>query len=302
MSLAKTPTDQELSAMAHQLEQSGRYKVLTKLTEPQDFPPTDGSETFLGAFVDVETTGLDPQSEEIIELAILPFRFGRDGTVFEIGQPIEELNQPSKPIPNHIRELTGISDELVKGKRFNLDRIGAAIHATDLIIAHNASFDRQFLERLHAKFESAAWACSMTQINWAQEGIESRKLKGIANEFGFFFDGHRAVNDCYAGLEILRRTLPKSGQLALSELLNAAASTTHRVWARGAPFEKKDVLKSRGYRWNGGEDGRPKSWFKDLDTEELPVELDYLAKEVFGRPVKLRVDEVTAFNRFSNRV
>ena len=164
MSLAKTPTDQELSAMAHQLEQTGRYKVLSKLTEPQNFPPTDGSETFLGAFVDVETTGLDPQCEEVIELAILPFRFGRDGRVFEIGEPIEELNQPSKPIPNHIRELTGISDELVKGHRFNLDRIGAAIHATALVIAHNAAFDRRFLERLHPEFESAAWACSMTQI------------------------------------------------------------------------------------------------------------------------------------------
>lgn len=128
-----------------------------------------------------------------------------------------------------------------------------------MILAHNATFDRPFAERLCDVFTTKAWGCSMSQIEWAVEGFEGTKLAYLAARAGFFYDGHRAVQDCAAAIELLSRPLPKSGEIALSRLLATARRPTWRIWAENAPYDLKDVLKRRGYRWNGGEDGRPRA-------------------------------------------
>ncbi len=60
--------------------------------------PPPGTPLRLGLVVDVETTGLDPQRDEIIELAMTPFNYGLDGTVFSVGDSFQGLRQPSEPI------------------------------------------------------------------------------------------------------------------------------------------------------------------------------------------------------------
>ena len=73
-----------LEALARELEASGYYKVQRRLRPRRFVTPADGTATRMGLFVDVETTGLDPQKDEIIELAMVPFTYGRDGRIFEI--------------------------------------------------------------------------------------------------------------------------------------------------------------------------------------------------------------------------
>ncbi|MDS6826923.1 exonuclease domain-containing protein, partial [Klebsiella pneumoniae] len=63
--------------------------------------------TRTGVFVDTETTGLDPARDEIIELAMVPFTYGIDGEVYGLGEPFQQLRQPSKPIPAAITAITG---------------------------------------------------------------------------------------------------------------------------------------------------------------------------------------------------
>ena len=75
--------------------------------------------------------------------------------------------------------------------------------AANLIIAHNASFDRRFLERRFPGFIDKPWACSAGQVPWAEEGLGSRKLDYLLSRFGFFYDGHRAMADCHAVLHLL---------------------------------------------------------------------------------------------------
>ena len=64
----------------------------------------------------------------------------------------------------------------------------------------------------------------------------------------------------------------------------------------------KDRLKERGYRWNGGEDGRPKSWYKEVDQVDQGAEVEFLKVEIYQRSVEPRVDKVTAFERYSARI
>jgi DNA polymerase-3 subunit epsilon len=150
---------------------------------------------------------------------------------------------------------------------------------------HNASFDRPKLEARLPAFAASPWACSATEIGWKAEGIGSAKLDYIAFRMGFIFAGaHRGEVDCLPGVEVLSRTLPVSGVLAMSSLLARAGLATSRVWAIGSAFDAKDALKRRGYRWSDGSvPGSARAWYRDVPATEVEAELEWL-KAMAGCP------------------
>ena len=285
------------------LEASGDYRVLRRL-KPRPALPVPGDEDLRTAiFLDLETTGLDPAKDEIIEIALVPFTYGRtSGRIYEVREAFQGLRQPSMPIPAKITELTGLDDATVAGKSIDPDEVARFAATGGLVIAHNARFDRPFAERFCPGLANAAWACSLTQVPWQDEGFAGGRLEYLAMGSGFFYDAHRAVDDCHAAIELLARPLPKSGDLALKRLLETARKVTCRVWAEGAPFDLKDQLRARGYRWSDGSDGRPRAWYADVAEEDLAAELDFLKKEIYQRDVEPTVTRVTARDRFSSRV
>jgi len=92
--------------------------------------------------IDVETTGLQPSRQRIIEVAVVRYRDGAEVSVFE------SLCRPDRRVPKYIAELTGISDEmLTEAPTFAeiaddlLEQIGSA-----LVVGHNVGFDLSFLD------------------------------------------------------------------------------------------------------------------------------------------------------------
>jgi DNA polymerase-3 subunit epsilon len=290
--------DEDLEAMASKLEASGHYRVLRKL----DLKPFENAAPGArrGLFIDLETTGLSSKEHEIIELAMVPFAYTQDGEITAIGDPIQRLRQPSTPIPAKITTLTGLTDADVEGHSIDPAEVAAIIAPAAIVISHNAGFDRPFAEKAWPHFAVKPWGCSMSDIPWAEEGFEGLKLSYLAMASGVFFDGHRAANDCLAALHLLRLRLP-SGATGLGRLLRSARAPTWRIWAENAPFEQKDKLKARNYRWNDGGDGRPRCWWIDVTDGELDAELDHLRSEVYGAEVELRPQRLTAFERYSSR-
>ena len=142
----------------------------------------------------------------------------------------------------------------------------------------------------------------MAQAPWAEAGSEGTKLAYLLNAAGLFHDGHRALDDCNAAVELLARPLGDTGRTGLSFLLDASAKTVARVWATGAPYDVKDLLRARSYRWNAGTDGRPRAWFVDVDDDEQATEIAFLRDKVFGRNWIPAVTSITAYDRFSDRV
>lgn len=287
--------------MAAALEASGQYRVLRKMQPRSRVEDPDGSTTRLGLFVDVETTGLDPTRHEIIELAMVPFTYAVDGRIFEIGEAFHQLRQPSEPIPPEITAITGITDDLVAGQAIDPAVVSHFAAPAALVIAHNAAFDRRFMERFCQTFTTKPWACSMSQVPWADEGFEGVKLSYLASGAGFFYDKHRAIHDCLAAVELLARPLPKSGQPGLAQLLERARRPTWRIWAENAPFDLKDVLKARGYRWNSEHGGAPRSWYIDVEEDEREGELAFLHAEIYRREIDLLTKRIDAHDRFSDR-
>jgi len=105
-----------------------------------------------------------------------------------------------------------------------------------------------------------------------------------------------------AGIHLLSLPLPVSGAPTLKALLDTARERDYRIWAQGSPFDAKDILKARGYRWYAGDNNRPKSWYIDVPGDRLNEEVAYLHQQIYGQEVELQIDTMTAFNRYSNRV
>jgi DNA polymerase-3 subunit epsilon len=289
--------DQAIAA----LEATGDYRVLRRLKPRPFIHRPDGSPTKLGLFLDLETTGLDAAKDEIIEIAMVPFNYGLDGRIFEIGKPFQRLRQPSNPIPPEITELTGITDAMVAGQVIDPAEVTAFAAPAALIVAHNAAFDRGFAERFCETFTTKPWACSMSQVPWAAEGFDGTKLSYLLAGCGLFHGAHRAADDCLAAIEILARPLLKSGSLAFAKLLEEARKPTCRIWAENSPYDLKDQLKARGYRWNGDANGKPRAWYTDLPKDQVEAELQYLRSEIYQRNVQPRIVEMDAYDRFSDR-
>ena len=135
----------DLETLAAKLEAAGTYRVLRKLAPRPAIEPPAGIRVRQGLFVDTETTGLDPARDEIIELAMVPFTYGLDGQVYAVGEPFQQLREPSKSIPAEITALTGIDDAMVAGKRIDPNEVAHAAAPASLVVAHNAAFDRGFI-------------------------------------------------------------------------------------------------------------------------------------------------------------
>ncbi|MCF1450835.1 3'-5' exonuclease, partial [Agrobacterium vitis] len=154
-------------------------------------------------------------------------------------------------------------------------------------------------EMLSKMFAGKAWACSNAEIDWSSRGYEGTKLGYLIGQAGFFHDGHRAVDDCFALLEVLARDNDGTASTAFAELYQASQRSRVRILAENSPFDMKDHLKARGYRWSDGSDGRPKSWWVEVDEQALDEELSYLRTEIYRYPeADPPIKRLTAFDRF----
>jgi DNA polymerase III subunit epsilon len=296
------PTPTDLEAMAEMLGRSADYRILRRLVARPTYTPDAGQEVRTAILLDTETTGLDHVNDEIIELGMVKFDYTPDGRIVGIRDMFSAFNEPSGPITPEVTALTGITDDIVAGHRINEAAVTAFVEDAVIAIAHNSGFDRKFAERYWPVFEHKAWGCSATEIDWRAHGFAGAQLGYLLNGAGFFHQAHRAVDDCHALLEVLAHELPTTGAPALALLLETARKATLRVWAERAPFEFKDSLKKRGYRWSDGGDGRPRSWYVDVDEAALDREIAFLQTEIYVRDVEPHVQKLTAFTRFSRRV
>ncbi|MFT4115936.1 3'-5' exonuclease [Bradyrhizobium sp.] len=291
---------QDLSAMAEALDRSPDFRVLRRLVPRQPSLRALDTETKVGILLDTETTGLDHAKDEIIELGMVKFDYLPDGRIVGVRETFAAFSQPSVPIPAEVTALTGITDDMVAGHRIEDAAVTTFVDGAVIVIAHNSGFDRKFAERYWPIFQRKAWGCSATEVEWRKHGFEGSRLGYLLNGAGYFHQAHRAVDDCHALLEILAFELP-TGSPALAVLLEQARKRTMRVWAEQSPYDLKDALKRRGYRWSDGHDGRPRSWFIDVAESQLDAEITFLRTEIYLHDVEPRLQALTAFDRFSVR-
>lgn len=290
--------------MAQRLQAHPDYRVLRRLVPVIDHGPAPDRHEVGGRHpwvlvLDTETTGLSHASDKIIELAMLLVQVDcATGRPFGLVESFEGFEDPGMPIPEVARQITGIDDDMVRGHRLDDARVLALLERADLVVAHNAGFDRPFLEARFPAFAAKPWACSFADIDWKALGAETAKLSALAQDQGWFYDAHRALVDCHALLQVLcvQRSEATTG---MGRLLQAAQRPSYKLSATGSPFESKDVLKGRAYRWDA--DGRV--WYCSLsDDDALQSELVWLRSAVYGeRRAQVEVERLDALTRYSAR-
>lgn len=286
--------------MAATLARHSDYRVLRRLVPIRHFDRTAQGPVMRVLVLDTETTGLDHSRDKIIELAML--QVDVDITT---GLPVGDvavydgLEDPGMPISKEIQAITGISSEMVRGLHLDEARIAAMLAGADLVIAHNAGFDRPFCEARIPAFAQLPWGCSFADIDWRKEGHGSAKLEYLALEKGWFYDAHRAEVDCHALLAVLGEPLPTFGQSGLAKIIAMSRLPSYRLQATNAPFEAKDLLKARAYRWNAEQ----KVWHTRLvDEVQLTAELTWLKSTVYGsRVARVQVEKLDADVKYSSR-
>lgn len=154
------------------------------------------------AVLDIETTGLSPTDNEIIEFALVRVERGEQ-------KVFQRLVDPGGSIPSFISRLTGIRDRDVRGAPDIYTVLEEALPYLEgaVLVIQNASFDLGFLkprlQRLGYRLDNSV----VDTINWARKalpGLNKRGLDSLAWAFdlGPIEGRHRALGDVETTLRV----------------------------------------------------------------------------------------------------
>ncbi|GAB6070784.1 3'-5' exonuclease [Thiomicrorhabdus hydrogeniphila] len=287
-------TEQNLQHCAEQLNLSEDYQVLNKLVAKTEFNANAPEQTHKVCIIDTETTGLDTDVCEIIELGYQIIEFDSNGNFYKVLSAQNFLNEPKGEISAEVTEVTGLTMDDVKGHKIPWDVVEAEISQVQLCVAHNAGFDRPVVERYSDVFINKIWGCSVAQIDWMKEAhVGSRSQEFLCWKVGqFFYGAHRALDDVQALTQLLSCKISENKVPAFSFLLSAVRESKSFIKATGAPFEIKDDLRNRRYRWNASE----RVWQKVLDDSKLQDELAWLIEHKTPNPTVIKLKATDSFS------
>lgn len=162
---------------------------------------------------DLETTGLKPESAEIIEIGAVKLRGG------EILDRFQTFINDGVIVPKHITELTGIHTDMLEGAPTLREALTAFDAFTDgcCLVAHNATFDMSFIHhhgmRFGLAFDRAFTDTLMLSRNLMHD-LENHKLDTVCEALGVQLTSHhRAVDDAAATADIFLRLLERMRSL-----------------------------------------------------------------------------------------
>lgn len=150
-------------------------------------------------FLDLETTGLDPRVDEVIELGCVFYEGGREVNRFA------RLYSASRPLPLTIRRLTGLTDADLMGRpRFGADAAELReLLAGWTVVAHNAPFEKSFMPDVLGRIRAPVLdSCEL--MHYLQPELPSHSLESLLRWAGLALrQPHRAVSDCEAVVAVL---------------------------------------------------------------------------------------------------
>ena len=200
------------------------------------------------AVLDLETTGLDPQHDEIIEIAVAIIQIDAQGRVITVESMRTGLQQPSRPIEPNIAKITGIDDGMVEGKRINPDSVAEYLGRAQACLCFNAEFDRRHLEMLVPEVAKIPWICAMRDVPWRELGFDGAAQNYLLAQAGMFNPtAHRAADDVASLVNLLAHEC-RDGRTVMAHALEGAKTPTWRFEASDLPHRlQKDAFR-RGYR------------------------------------------------------
>ena len=201
------------------IKKSGSKINLYKLDQEILSKQTSGTTLFSNGinicFLDLETTGLNTEEDKIIEIAIKVVKIDKiDGNIISFEFEYGSFQDPGMPIEDKISKITGIDDDMVSGHEIDWDKIHEIVQASDIMVAHNAKFDRSFMDRYMPLSKDKIWACSVYDIDWLNRGFVKGSLELLS-----IFTTFSAISIILSS-SILRPVVSRSRTQILIPLLN----------------------------------------------------------------------------------
>lgn len=164
--------------------------------------------------IDVETTGISPEKERIIEIgAFRP----------ETGEVFRTLIQPGRPLPDRITELTGITDDMLVGAPEEKEAIEALLNFLEgdtILLGHNISFDHSFLVQAMRRCglkEPQFYGIDTLKLSRVLcPELPNKKLETMVAHFGLTNErAHRAFEDAKVTVDLYQclKTMNKESEL-----------------------------------------------------------------------------------------
>lgn len=153
---------------------------------------------------DIETTGLNPKYEKIIEIGAAKVRDA------EVTDTFSTFVNPGKGLPERITELTGIYDTDVANAPYIEDVLDSFIQfaGDDILLGHNLIFDYSFIKKAAVNQKKTFDRKGIDTLKLARRflaDLESRNLGFLCEHYQIHLQAHRALNDAIATHELYQR-------------------------------------------------------------------------------------------------
>jgi DNA polymerase III epsilon subunit-like protein len=199
------------------------------------------------AVVDCETTGTDPERDEIVSIAVV--RLDPDGTETD---RLTTLVRPSIPIPSGATAVHGIADaDVASAGPFSsiAPRLLALLEGA-VFTAHNVAFDlpvvRRAFERVGVDYAPEATACTLEAFRLLEPRAENHRLESLCARHGIVLgDAHQALGDVLGAAALLRELL-RRGLAPESVRLDRVAYQRARSRGDGRPASEPQVRRVFG--------------------------------------------------------
>jgi DNA polymerase-3 subunit epsilon/ATP-dependent DNA helicase DinG len=190
--------------------------------------------------LDIETTGLDPKTDEIIEIGAIRFNSRR------IEDEFSTLINPGRTIPGFITKLTGITNAMVRSSP-TIDDVLPELEdfIADLpILGHNVQFDISFFKEFDLfRYNDALDTYDMASVLLPSAGRYN--LGALGQNLGILLPAtHRALDDAKVTHAVFNRLFEKAMDISLDILAEIVRLGEKMDW--GADYIFREALKKRG--------------------------------------------------------
>jgi len=245
----------------------------------------------LACCVDVETTGLNPNYDEIIELAASLFAYDSStGNIIGIVDEYEGFQEPQISIQPDAQKVHGITMNMIKGKELDFERLLSILQKAEFLVAHNAVFDKGFITRLIPETSSKTWVCSCKDIDWKKEGLHRRKLSFLLEAHNIIpSQSHRAMADVHNTILLLTQRSKNSHPYFYQIVLKMSNMDNHR----NTLIDQKPITKTTPEQTNSMVKGiNPEERELERKVNELKqYEHDLVEKETEYETLKLQLNQ-----------
>ena len=207
--------------------------------------------------LDTETTGLDENHSEIVEIGCILFHVSSKSVLSQLSF-LFPVNK------NEAEHINGISAEVTNVDQPWQDALNLflkLVDCCDVIVAHNVEFDKKWFGKGKLPKLTKKWICSLEDINWSfQNTLKKRpSVTDLALSFSIpVWSLHRALSDCFYISEVFKKCEN------LEELL-LKATAPRFLYKALVSYEERSLAKSAGFRWNSPVEG---AWSRTLTPEE----------------------------------